>query len=223
MFEKLQRFRGQRRAAVLLAAVILCCLAASCGGPVGGGNNGAGTPSGASCSPYGFAAPFGTPSGVSSNIPPTRMGAICLTGQSFRGTSSTALDFQGFRDSTAVCIPDGVFTFSAQGVNPNDGSCSGPVSPAVTVNFAVDYVGDMRRDPVCVQSSRVDYRSFTVTGTPLDTQVAAAAREAILAELDFQVATAFNNSPFGSRTPIERGKERCGGWTANATRPTPTP
>lgn len=225
MFENFCGFRGRCLSTVFLAIVVSCFVSASCGGTVTTTGNGSGavTPSGAACSPYGFATASGTPSPTTTSPPTTRRGAICLTAQSFSGTSSVTLDFQGFRDSTAVCIPDGAFTFSTQAFDPVNNTCAGPVSPPSTINFALDYVGDLRRNPVCVQSSRVDFRSFVATGTPLDTTLAGLARDSILAELDFEVTNSFNRTPLGSGTAIDRNNVRCPGWSLIPTTPTPVP
>jgi hypothetical protein len=224
MFENLQWFRVRyAQTAVFFGVVVLCLFAASCGQPPTQTPTPAApaAPTGSACMPYGFSNPTFPPSAVTSTVPAARFGNVCLTGQTFSGTISFTLDFQGFRDSIAVCVPDGSFTFSTQALNPVNNTCAGPISPPVTVNFGVDYVGDYLRNPVCAMRSRVDYRNFTVTGTPLDAAVGEAAKSSILAELDFQVATRFNS--IAGSGAIARGSERCANWMVNPTLPTPTP
>jgi hypothetical protein len=223
MFSRLSAGRRAFGAAVLSAAITTLLLTIpACTGSGGGGSSGtAPTPSGATCSPYGFA-PNLPPTPTSSPLPAATRGAFCLTGQTFSGTFSTTINIQGFADSVGACAPDAVYRFSSRGfVN---GTCVGPVSPVTTVTFAADYVGDFRRtNPVCIQTSRIDFRSFTVTGTPLDSAIAEAAKSDIHQEFDFELATKMNGIVNGSTaSPVSRGSERCSGWTLNPTRPAPS-
>jgi len=193
----------------------------------GGGGGGTATsptptPSGASCTPYGFAPNFPA-FNVDQTRPNLTLGPVCLTGQKFVGTVSLTLDIEGVKDAVGLCLPDGVYTFSSQGFVA--GSCRGPVSPPLNVNVALDYVGDFRRtNPVCIQTSRVDYRSFTVTGTPLDQAISEAAKNDIHRSLDLELATRMNGVVNGSgAAAIPSNGERCANWTQLTRRPAPTP
>lgn len=188
---------GRQKAALGSVMVCTAFFLAACqpGGLAGGGGTAGSAASGSSCNPYGIA---GTP--LQSVLP----------------------DFQGFRDSVGLCIPDGVYNFSTRAAVNNQ--CVGPTSPAVTVREGLDYVGDLRRDgsTVCVQQSRVDFRSFSVTGTPLDAPVADNAKAQTLEEVDLSVATQFNALIKGASAPaVTRSNFRCSGWSENPNRPTP--
>lgn len=214
---------GRQKAALGSVMVCTAFFLAACqpGGLAGGGGTAGSAASGSSCNPYGIA---GTPlqSVLPGPVPNRINGAVCMVGQSFRGTANVLPDFQGFRDSVGLCIPDGVYNFSTRAAVNNQ--CVGPTSPAVTVREGLDYVGDLRRDgsTVCVQQSRVDFRSFSVTGTPLDAPVADNAKAQTLEEVDLSVATQFNALIKGASAPaVTRSNFRCSGWSENPNRPTP--
>lgn len=184
----------------------------------------AAAPGGPTCQPYGFAPNVPTET-LMSQPQDQRRGPFCLSRQNFAGHLSATLDIGGFADSWGTCMTDASYTFSLRGAAPFGGECVGPATPGVTATVAFDHVADSprpRRNPMCINGSRVDYRSFQLTGTPADARLEAEFKAQLHEQLDIQVAKRMTELYFGNQAvPVTAANARCPGWAPASTKPTP--
>ncbi|RMF59348.1 MAG: hypothetical protein D6748_06605 [Calditrichaeota bacterium] len=141
-------------------------------------------------------------------------GSVDLVRQTNTMTLSLTLDAGGFIDVTAITATGGTYAFSIQNLRPDD--CRTPIGPAVgpiTVTYGFNYAGSFARgQAICINGSRLNFTSFSVSGIALlDNFIEDAIKDIIHRRVDFELANRMNMLLNGGPLP-PTALGRCVNW-----------
>jgi hypothetical protein len=152
---------------------------------------------------------------------PVRPGGLCvpgafdLTAQSTTFTSAITFDAGGIIDRIGLSVTGATYTGTVSAVNPIN--CSplpeAPPLGTLVVTYALEYLGDFSRgSTICINASRTDFTSFSITGLPvIDDPIAAAVRGNIHLAMDTEVADRMNRLLNAAPLPAT-ADPRCSNW-----------
>jgi hypothetical protein len=118
------------------------------------------------------------------------------------GPDPEAPDLPGGVQEVDLTLAQGVYTLRLRPILGAKCDKTGPLSPTITVDFALTYRAYIDRSlaPTCVYRSRADFTQFNVQGAPnpLDAWLFDRFKSSILESLDAEVASRLNQFVFGT-------------------------